>query len=345
MGGPGGSPPAAKSFSPEAQPCIFSIQNRQGDAQGGARMTSAPGAEAAVAGRGQPDPGAVRGGRPRAVLPRLVRAAAHPHRVHVGPRIKLRQVLTGVRKMPGWPRSWANFGPLSLYSRRNARANLEFLGQPNSFLARGRRGAATAATRTARGARGPSPCTRTATGCGRARRRPPPPARAGPSRPPGAARPSASRTPAPWASVQRWEKRTEGSSLVFPLSVYCQAETCRVHETANARCAGRRAGVITLTQPEVPEATIRGSPEGFQRVILGPERVLGVLKGVQRGPTGPPGPLELAALAQGRGELRRGRHHRGGRHRALVRRGPGGTPQHVEPIRDIRLLIRHVCAS
>jgi hypothetical protein len=44
--------------------------------------------------------------------------------------------LLQVRKTPSWPRSWANFSPLSLYPRRNARANLHILGQPNSLLAR-----------------------------------------------------------------------------------------------------------------------------------------------------------------------------------------------------------------
>jgi hypothetical protein len=45
----------------------------------------------------------------------------------------------GVRKTPSWPRSWANFCLLSLYSaysHRNAWANLHLLGQPNTFLAR-----------------------------------------------------------------------------------------------------------------------------------------------------------------------------------------------------------------
>jgi hypothetical protein len=42
---------------------------------------------------------------------------------------------TQVRNTPSWPRSWANFGRSSLYSRRNAWANLHLLGQPNSFLA------------------------------------------------------------------------------------------------------------------------------------------------------------------------------------------------------------------
>ena len=62
-------------------------------------------------------------------------------------------------------------------------------------------------------------------------------------------------------------------------------------------------GVITLTQPKVPEAKIRGSQKGFQWVILGLERVPAVLKGVQRGPMGPPGPLELSALDVGHSAL------------------------------------------
>jgi hypothetical protein len=45
-----------------------------------------------------------------------------------------------VRKTPSWPRSWANFSLLSLYSRRNACANLHLLGQPNTFFARDGRG-------------------------------------------------------------------------------------------------------------------------------------------------------------------------------------------------------------
>ena len=56
-------------------------------------------------------------------------------------------------------------------------------------------------------------------------------------------------------------------------------------------------GVITLTQPKVPEAKIRGSQKGFQWVILGLKRVSGVLKGARRGPMGPPGPPELSALS------------------------------------------------
>ena len=61
-------------------------------------------------------------------------------------------------------------------------------------------------------------------------------------------------------------------------------------------CSGWRPGVITCTQPEVPEAKIRGTQKGFQWVILGLERAQGVRKGVRRGPVGPPGPPELAAL-------------------------------------------------
>ena len=40
-----------------------------------------------------------------------------------------------VRKTPSWPRSWANFRRLSLYSHRNASANLLLLGQANTFRA------------------------------------------------------------------------------------------------------------------------------------------------------------------------------------------------------------------
>ena len=40
-----------------------------------------------------------------------------------------------VRKTPSWPRSWANFSLLSLYSHRNAWTNLHLLGQPDTFLA------------------------------------------------------------------------------------------------------------------------------------------------------------------------------------------------------------------
>jgi hypothetical protein len=59
---------------------------------------------------------------------------------------------------------------------------------------------------------------------------------------------------------------------------------------------GISSGVITTTQPKVPHAKIRGSQTGFQWVIRGLERVTGVLKGAQRGPMGPPGPLALSAL-------------------------------------------------
>jgi hypothetical protein len=59
-------------------------------------------------------------------------------------------------------------------------------------------------------------------------------------------------------------------------------------------------GVITLTQPKVPEAKIRGSQKGVQWVILGIERVPGVLKSVQKGPMGPPRPRELSAPVSAR---------------------------------------------
>ena len=39
------------------------------------------------------------------------------------------------RKTPRWPRSWANFSLLQLYSHRDAWANSHILGQPNTFLA------------------------------------------------------------------------------------------------------------------------------------------------------------------------------------------------------------------
>ena len=42
---------------------------------------------------------------------------------------------TKVRETPSWPRSWANFSLLQLYFRRNAWANLDLLGHPNTFLA------------------------------------------------------------------------------------------------------------------------------------------------------------------------------------------------------------------
>jgi hypothetical protein len=40
-----------------------------------------------------------------------------------------------VRTTPSWPRSWTNFSPLSLYPHRNAWANLDLLGQPNTLHA------------------------------------------------------------------------------------------------------------------------------------------------------------------------------------------------------------------
>ena len=52
-----------------------------------------------------------------------------------------------VRKTPRWPRSWANFRFLSLYSHRSAWANLHLLGQPEILPApvRQRRGGLRAA--------------------------------------------------------------------------------------------------------------------------------------------------------------------------------------------------------
>jgi flotillin len=43
-----------------------------------------------------------------------------------------------VRNTPSWPRIWANFKLLSLYSHRNVWANLRLLGQPNTLLAKRR---------------------------------------------------------------------------------------------------------------------------------------------------------------------------------------------------------------
>jgi hypothetical protein len=57
--------------------------------------------------------------------------------------------------------------------------------------------------------------------------------------------------------------------------------------------------------------------KGFQWVILGLERVPGVLKGVQRGPTRPPGPLELSALLEAAAE-REAVDGRDDRHRQVL---------------------------
>jgi hypothetical protein len=42
---------------------------------------------------------------------------------------------TQVRKPPSWPRSWANFSLLYMYSHWNARANVHRLGQSSTYLA------------------------------------------------------------------------------------------------------------------------------------------------------------------------------------------------------------------
>ena len=39
-----------------------------------------------------------------------------------------------VRRTPSWPRSWANFSLLQLYSNTNAWDNLHRLGRPNTLL-------------------------------------------------------------------------------------------------------------------------------------------------------------------------------------------------------------------
>jgi hypothetical protein len=43
-------------------------------------------------------------------------------------------VTTKVRETPSWPGSWANSSPFSLYSHRNAWANVHLLGQPDAVL-------------------------------------------------------------------------------------------------------------------------------------------------------------------------------------------------------------------
>ena len=74
-----------------------------------------------------------------------------------------------VRKPPSWPRSWANFSLLSLYSHRNAWVNLHLLGQPDTFRAQSQtdgtesswNGAKPSLTRTERSssrAQGSRPC-------------------------------------------------------------------------------------------------------------------------------------------------------------------------------------------
>ena len=60
------------------------------------------------------------------------------------------EVISEVRKTSSWPRSWANFSLFLLYSHWNAWANLHLLGQPNTFLARGRPRAAAARDRVRR---------------------------------------------------------------------------------------------------------------------------------------------------------------------------------------------------
>ena len=96
-----------------------------------------------------------------------------------------------------------------------------------------------------------------------------------------------------------------------------------------AATAAGMPGMITLTQPKVPEAKIRGSQQGFQWVILGLERVQGVLDGVPRGPAGPPRPLGLAALRDARHVVRGdGRHaHDRVRRGRVLRRGRREDPE------------------
>ena len=63
----------------------------------------------------------------------------------------------------------------------------------------------------------------------------------------------------------------------------------------SARCATRSWGDNSHSA-KGPGGQNQGSQKGFQWVILGLERVQEVRKGVRRGPVGPPGPPELAAL-------------------------------------------------
>ena len=60
-----------------------------------------------------------------------------------------------------------------------------------------------------------------------------------------------------------------------------------------------KAGITKAQAKEAMAAfidSITGSLKGFQWVVLGLERAPGVIKGVQRGPMGPPGSLGLSAL-------------------------------------------------
>ena len=87
--------------------------------------------------------------------------------------------------------------------------------------------------------------------------------------------------------------------------------------------------MITLTQPKVPEAKIRGSQKAFQWVILGLGRVPGVIKGARRGPMGP---WVISPAGCGvRGAERRGRGSRGsGRRYAGGEQGTAGSAMRLE---------------
>jgi hypothetical protein len=50
-------------------------------------------------------------------------------------RVETELIAAQVRKTPSWLRTLANFSLLSLYSHRNAWANLHLLGQRNTVLA------------------------------------------------------------------------------------------------------------------------------------------------------------------------------------------------------------------
>jgi hypothetical protein len=68
---------------------------------------------------------------------KVPRDEAHREDLHYHTDEDFLQELLKVRKMPRWPRTWANVSLLYLYSNRDAWANLHSLGQPNTFLAQG----------------------------------------------------------------------------------------------------------------------------------------------------------------------------------------------------------------
>ena len=67
--------------------------------------------------------------------PSLSLTANAPQTTACHDRTAVMNAARGVRKIPSWPRSWANFSLLQLYFHRNAWANFHLSGQPNTFLA------------------------------------------------------------------------------------------------------------------------------------------------------------------------------------------------------------------